>query len=277
MAKVLAKLEIAQSRYGLINKLNDLNWSQLDELYNLLDDWTLDMAKLVLNELQERLKLVDEMRQKIFDERTDEVHELQPLFHRGLWIFGPEFETIEFTSNEGMTKVIRKLFNNELTWSRNRPDFVIHPDGTVGFYYYPRYDKDGGENGVDRLVIVELKKPGIKISTDEKNQCWKYVTELYDKGLIQDQYSSVTCFVLGAEIDPNEAQERTEKNNAVRIIPLNYVTVFDRAKSRLLKLYDRVKDAPFLDSKAISSFLDGQSNSGSYQIEFSDITSKGCV
>lgn len=38
------------------------------------------------------------------------VQELQPLFKRGLWIFGPEFETIEFTSNVGMTKVVQNCF-----------------------------------------------------------------------------------------------------------------------------------------------------------------------
>ncbi|MDD5092797.1 MAG: ATP-binding protein [Dehalococcoidia bacterium] len=254
LSGVLANLEVAESKYSLLHKLNELEPHQLDDLYTILDDWTVDMAKVVLDELQTRLVLIDDLRNKVSSKMTDEVHELQPLFHKGLWIFGPEFETIEFTSNEGMTTVIQRLFQSPQKGSRKRPDFVIIPDGTVGLYSYPKYDRSGGEIGIDRLVVVELKKPGIPISTDEKQQSWEYVKELYGKGLLQG-HSLVTCFVVGSEVDPIEAEERSEKNDRVRIIPLDYNTVLERAKSRVLKLYDKVRTAPFLDQQAINDFL----------------------
>jgi len=97
-----------------------------------------------------------------------------------------------------------------------------------------------------RLVVVELKKPGVRIGDEEKNQCWKYVTELYRKGLIQES-TQVTCFVLGAEVDPFQGRARREMDGKVIIQPLDYNIVIERAKSRLLKLYDRVKGAPFLE------------------------------
>ena len=246
LSGVLAKMELAESRYKLINQLHCLDPSQLDALYDILYDWSIDIAKEVLDELKVRIKLLDELKTRVIDENTDEVHELQPLFHRGLWIFGPEYETIEFTSNEGMTNVIRKLFSKEQIGSRNRPDFAIVPDGSVGTYYYPTYDENAAELGVARLVIVELKKPGIRIGDKEKNQCWKYVTELYCKGLVQDR-TQITCFVLGAEVDPFQGRARKEMDGKVIIQPLDYSIVIERAKSRLLKLYDRVKGAPFLD------------------------------
>ncbi len=254
LAGVLANLEVSRSRYGLIQKLHELDSNQLDDLYKILDDWNLDMAKIVLDELQIRLQLIEELRLKTDSRSTAEVQELQPLFYRGLWIFGPEFETIEFTSNEGMTKVIQKLFTKESRGTRNRPDFAILPDSTVGLYSYPKYDEHGGESGVDRLVIVELKKPGITISTSQKDQCWKYVKELYDKGMLVD-FSNVTCFVLGSQLDPNESHVRTEKNEKVKITPMLYMIALERAKSRVLKLYDKVKDAPFLDRQKINEFL----------------------
>jgi hypothetical protein len=122
---------------------------------------------------------------KVKSTDTEEVQELQPLFHRGLWIFGPEYETIEYTSNEGMTTVIQKIFGENSKGSLNRPDFVIVPDGTVGFYGYARYDdEDGGEIGIASLTIVELKKPGVPIRREEINQTSKYIEELFRKGLI---------------------------------------------------------------------------------------------
>lgn len=244
----LIKMEQSDTKYSLISKLHELNSDQIDNLHNILADWSLDLAKEVLDELQIRLRLLDELRDKVLDVNTREVQDLQPLFHQGLWIFGPEYETIEFTSNDGMTKVIQNLFKSNIKGSRNRPDFAILPDSTVGSYSYHRYDDDGGEIGIDRLVIVELKKPGIPISTDEKGQCWKYVSELLKTGLISRD-TKVTCFVLGSEVDPFERGPRKENDDRCIIQPLDYQVVVSRAKSRLLKLYDRVKGAPFLEAQ----------------------------
>jgi hypothetical protein len=246
LSGVLIKMEKSDTKYSLISKLHELDSSQIDSLHNILEDWSLDLAKEVLDELQIRLRLLDQLRERVLDDKTREVQDLQPLFHQGLWIFGPEFETIEFTSNEGMTKVIQNIFRSGLTGTRNRPDFAILPDGTVGSYSYHQYDDQGAEVGIDRLVIVELKKPGIPISTDEKAQCWRYVSELMKKGLISRD-TKVTCFVLGSEVDPFEREPRKENNDRCVIQPLDYQVVIARAKSRLLKLYDRVKSAPFLD------------------------------
>ena len=207
LSTVLANLELSQSKYALIQKLGEYDSAQLDDLHQILADWTVDMAKEVLDEIQTRLLLLDELKRKVANDKTDEVQELQPLFKRGLWIFGPEFETIEFTSNEGMTTVIQRLFkpDEKVMGSRDRPDFAILPDGTVGFYSYPKYDTvTTGEVGVDRLVIIELKKPGITISTEQMDQCWQRVKELLTKGLLQE-YSYVTCYPLGQTVDPLEA------------------------------------------------------------------------
>jgi Histidine kinase-, DNA gyrase B-, and HSP90-like ATPase len=256
LAGVLAQLELSRSRYCLIEQLHGMKSEGLDDLNRLLDEWTLDMAKVVLDELKTRLTLLQRMERAVNDPQTQEVQELQPIFQRGLWIFGPEFETIEYTSNQGMTRVIQDLFGSSGDGSRNRPDFAILPDSTVGLYSYPDYDDEGAELGPCKLVVVELKKPTIRVSTDEKDQCWKYIRELVRMGHLLD-HANATCFVLGKALDPVEANKRTELNGRVNIIPLTYNTVLERAKSRVLKLYDRVRAAPFLDGDEITKFIEG--------------------
>jgi hypothetical protein len=257
LSEVLANLEQAKSGYALLHKLSEYGPDQLDELHQLLDDWTLDMAKVVLDEIGRRLLLVDELGERTKDDSTLEVQELQPLFERGLWIFGPEFETIEYTANEGMTTVVQELFGQKhMTGSRNRPDFAILPDSTVGLYALPEYDETGGEVGADKLVVVELKKPGVPVGEDQKTQCWKYVKELYAKGLLGGR-SDVRCFVLGKTIAANENARRTEKDEQVIIQPLTFSWALERAKGRLLKLYDRIKTAPLVQRHhaEIAAFL----------------------
>lgn len=258
LSEVVANLEQAKSGYALLHKISEYGPDQLDDLHRLLENWTLDMAKAVLDEIGRRLKQVEELRARMDNENTQEVQDLQPLFEQGLWIFGPEFETIEYTSNEGMTRVVQDLFKLDgATGSRNRPDFAILPDGTSGLYSYPCYDDAGSEIGTERLVVVELKKPGVKIGEKEKAQCWKYVKELYEKGLLRDGISRVKCFVLGSKIDPSENFADKKKSDYVVIQPLLFATVLQRAKSRLLKLHERVKNAPFLKNhrEKLEAFL----------------------
>ncbi|WP_332911784.1 hypothetical protein [Algoriphagus boritolerans] len=158
LGTILANLEESQSQFSLIHALYELDPNQLDNLNEILEEWNVDLAKIVLDELQFRLKLLEQLKIKVLSKDTDEVQELQPLFKKGLWIFGPEYETIEYTSNQGMTSVIQNLYGGIEKGSRKRPDFAILSDSTVGLYSYPKYDDEGGEIGVDRLTIVELKK-----------------------------------------------------------------------------------------------------------------------
>ncbi|GAA4352769.1 ATP-binding protein [Hymenobacter saemangeumensis] len=253
LSTILAKLENSSSQYSLISQLSAMRPDQLDNLAGLLDKWNIDAAKIVLDELEFRLQLLEQLKIKVLKNSTAEVGELQPLFHRGLWIFGPEYETIEYTSNETMTQVIQKLYGGEMAGTNIRPDFAILPDSTIGFYAYQHYDENGGEAGIDRLTIVELKKPGVSIGEVEKSQAWKYVKELINKGLITN--ARVTCFVLGDALEPLEALPTKQRDETVVIIPMCYDTVIARAKGRLLKLYDKVKGVPFLDKVRVDEFL----------------------
>lgn len=252
---VLANMEQAQSQYALLHKLHELTPNQIDDLHDVLDDWTVDMAKIVLDEIKTRMKLVEELRIKTCDRDALEVQELQPLFKQGLWIFGPEFETIHYTSNEGMTRVIQDLYPGmNVKGSRNRPDFAIVPDGSVGLYSYDEFDVEGAEMGPEKIVIVELKAPDVPVGHEQKEQCYKYIRELAKKGLLTSR-TKVRGFVLGRSINPIDRGEKTEMDNRVSILPLDFATVLRRAESRLLKLHDKIKSAPFLQEKGIEEFL----------------------
>lgn len=251
VAGILANLEIATSKYGLVTKLHEMPPGDLDQLHQILADWTVRSAKIALDEIQNRLQLINELDRKLRDESLDEVADLQPLFERSLWVFGPEFESIEFTSNKGMTEVIRKLFGVKNGGTRKRPDFVIVPNGSVGFYSRDSHDLGHEVNGVARLVVAEIKRVGVTIGAEEKGQPWEYVKELRGKGLITDA-TQVTCFVLGSRIDPAEVEDDT-KGNSVRIRALQYDVFIRRAEARMLGLREKLRDAPFLRELGLDS------------------------
>lgn len=257
LSNILAKLEKTKSRYGLLDLLHRCEPNDYDTLHAILADWTIGMAKLVLDEIQNRLKLINELRTKLQVAGIDEVHELQPLFERGLWMFGAQFESIDFTSNKGMTTVIRNLFGDKAGFgSRNRPDFVVLPDCSVGFYARSSYDEDFNENGIEHVVIIDLKTTGLALGSKEKEQVWKYVKELKAKGHV-GKSTRVDGFVLGGLIEDGE-DEATKHGDEVRIIPMLYGTILNRAEKRLLTLHSKVKEAPFLleQHEELTKFLE---------------------
>ncbi|MBH9577069.1 ATP-binding protein [Inhella proteolytica] len=246
LSTILAKLEQAKSRYGLLDLLHRCDANDYDSLHAILAEWTIGMAKLVLDEIQNRLKLIGELRTKLKQVGLDEVHELQPLFERGLWMFGAQFDSIEFTSNKGMTTVIKTIFKDEDgKGSLRRPDFVALPDSSVGFYARASYDEEShDEDGVEHLVIIDLKTTGLALGSREKDQVWKYVKELRARGYLR-KTTRVDGFVLGDRIEQGENEPRTE-GDEVKIVPMLYDTILIRAEKRLLNLHTKVKDAPFL-------------------------------
>jgi molybdopterin converting factor small subunit len=255
LSNILVKLEKSKSRYGLLELLHNCESNDYDTLHTILTEWTVGMAKIVLDEIQNRLKLINELRTKLQIAGIDEVHELQPLFERGLWMFGAQFESIEFTSNKGMTTVIKTLFDVNGKGSRNRPDFVALPDSSVGFYARSSYDDEYNEDGVEHVVIVDLKTTNLSLGSKEKEQVWKYVKELKAKGYIR-KHTRVDGFILGSIIEQGE-DEPIKHGDEVKIMPMLYDTILNRAEKRLLNLHTKVKEAPFLieQKQELSKFM----------------------
>jgi hypothetical protein len=242
-------------------------------LYEILRDWNVKSAKAVLDEIQTRLRLIKELKSKVHRKNTLEVQELQPLFSKGLWIFGPEFESIEYTSNQGMTKVLKNLFNLDETGTRIRPDFVVLPDSSIGLYGCYDYDDDGNETGIKKVIIVELKKPGVRLGSEEKDQCWKYVKELYKKGAISPT-AKVDCYLLGEIIEDGESFERKERDDNVKIRPMVFDTILKRAETRLLNLHKKVEGAPFLEEFNITEYIKENTIISHEQYTFDNVTNE---
>ena len=214
-------------------------------LREILSRWSAEMAALVLNEVEARLRLMAELRGKLDVVGVHEVRELQPLFKRGLWMFGSEFESADFSSNVGMTRVIRDLLKvPDGLGSRNRPDFVVLPQASIGLYASPSYDGAYEVNGIRRLVIIELKTTGREIGERERLQVLKYVKELRQHGCFRPE-TRIDAFVLGGKLEPGE-EETIATSASTTVTLMRYDALLERAERRLLNLYDKIKDAPFL-------------------------------
>ena len=254
LASILAELESSDSQYAILAQMAALKPQEFDRLNQILAAWRVENMKIVLDKIDERLTLIHQLRQKAPLKSTHEVHELQPLIQRSLWMFGPEFESIEFTSNRGMTEVLsmisRRMGGTELSGSLNRPDFVILPDSTVGVYGRPGPGSDGEFVEVERVVIVELKRPGIAIGKAQKDQAEIYARELRSRGCLKHT-KFVDAFVLGQDLDPEytDMSEHTLGTTKLRVVPMRYDDLIAKAERRMMNLYRQVDTTHFTSSQ----------------------------
>lgn len=236
---VLAKLEKARSGYSVLAKLAKWDFKDFDALDAILDEWTINDAKKVLDELKYRLELISKLEELVENHQADELHDLQPLFERGLWIFGPEFESLSFTSNRSLSTVVNELLGGaELATPRKRPDFVVLPDSSIGVYSSDAYDDKHEVCGLSSVVIVELKRGGFEITTEEKDQTMKYAREIRKSGKVNKD-TKITCYVLGAKIDPLADEESSE--GKIVILPRRYNTVLGQAHARTFNLLKKIE------------------------------------
>lgn len=241
--EVLAKFEKARSGYALLEKLAKLDVNDIDSLNMLLDEWSIEDAKKVLNELRYRLDLIKKLDELVDNHTTDELHDLQPLFERGLWIFGPEFESISYISNRSLSTIVKKFLQDKgkpvLENPSKRPDFVVLPDTSIGIYASDRFDENHQVDGFSQIIIVELKKGGFKISLDEKSQALNYARELRRSGKI-DQETKIICYVLGSSIAAEDNVKMTD--GQTEIIPRRYNSILRQANARTFNLLQKLEN-----------------------------------
>lgn len=238
--KVLASLEKARSGYELLEKLAGCSPDDLDTWNRLMEEWTARNAEVVLSELKRRIDLIERLQQLINVTSTDELHELQPLFARGLWVFGPEYESIEFTANRAMATVVRQLLGGaEGDYSSRRPDVVALPDRSIGIYSADSFDADSEVGGIRKVLIVELKKGGAVIGTAELRQGEDYALELQKTNMVAKN-TEIVVYVLGTRIAADAAEERTV-GMTIKVIPKMYDMILKRAHARTFNLQRKLQ------------------------------------
>ncbi len=237
--KILGKLEQGRSGYDLLRQLAACSPEDLDTWNSLMQLWTATSAEIVLSELARRLTVLKELQEIIRDKRADELHELQPLFERGLWMFGPEYESVEFTSNRSMTTIVRDFFQRYgVDASRSRPDFVVLPDGSVGLYCADEFT-NGEVSGTRKILIVELKRGGFCLTQRELDQARDYAKELRTSGCAQPT-TEIEAYVLGASLESTLQEMKIGDRTLIR--PYPYDLILNRAHARTFNLQKRIQE-----------------------------------
>ncbi len=111
--ETLINLENTRNGSELLQKFSTLTSEDIDGLNKLLDNWSIKDALIVLDEIDQRISVIESIRKLASDKTVDELHVLHPLIANARWIFGPEFDSPEYSYNNQLHTTVEKVFGKK--------------------------------------------------------------------------------------------------------------------------------------------------------------------
>jgi len=246
---VEAIIRLEQSRSGseLLLKLSRLSDGDIEGLNRLLSEWTVRDALTVLDEIDNRISVIEALEMLASDPKVDELNTLHPLVTQARWLFGPEFDSSEYASNVSLRNAVKIVLKKRLTSesfknSRRRPDLVILEDSTLSITGTEGFEDENTLIQLQSVLIIELKRGGSTIGRDEMAQATDYVEEILSCGAF-DGTPFIHAFVVGHRKDDKTQHTRKIGDPVKGII---FATTFGQlvrtAGKRLFNLREKLAE-----------------------------------
>lgn len=208
-----------------ISKLEDNNELTAENIEKIADDWEYIESKELAKVAVGRIQAIEQF-EKFINNDESESKIIQPFLEKFPWLLDPRITTFE--REVTFKKILKENFPDEkLSVNDRRIDFLCNL-----------------VNG--ELIIIELKRPRIKISQKEVDQALAY------KEFIQDHYGTsvtkITTYLISNRYDMSRTVKtivESLENNGVLYIK-SYSDLLTDAKQfnqEFIKKYHEVKEA----------------------------------
>ena len=251
--EAIINLEKSKNGQELLAKIALLNEEDIDGLNQLLNKWTVKDALTVLNEIDKRLTVIEAIRKLSTDKTIDELHILHPLITEARWLFGPEYESAEYISNRQLQTVIGTLFKEQAIQRedinyKKRPDIVCFENSTMAITGTEEFSAETNLPTINKILIIELKRGGFKLTREEVYQVQGYSTDL----ISSFSGARINAFVVGDNISDNiQKTIKIGENDEGKVYVTTFSQLVDAAERRLFglrqKLASMYDDVPGMD------------------------------
>jgi hypothetical protein len=202
-----------------VKKLPHQKQRALEDLGILLKGWSLHTITNVAQQVRARLQTIELLEKQIQHPKTFELYgddSIHRILERAMWLIDERYWLLQ--SNTTLRKFIGDSLSksDKKKYAKKRPDFVC---GTVG----------------DKLIILELKRPGHTLSVEDLNQLEQYL-------VLAEQYknfSSYEGYLVGSKTD--DELRRTLKHRSSHFKVLHYTDIIDDTKKRYTEFLKTVE------------------------------------
>lgn len=210
--------------------------------------WSVQDALTVLDEIDNRLSVIAAIEKLAGDPDADELHTLHPLVTQARWLFGPEYDSPEYSFNRTLMTIAVELFGatpEQIDFYKpaRRPDLVALANSTMGLVATDSFDaSDSSLVELQSVLLIELKRGRSTIGRTEVNQAGGYVEDFLSSGI--DGTPFFNAFVVGHKRDPKVPVVREIKPDGSVLRGRVCATMYDQltrtANKRLLGLKARI-------------------------------------
>ncbi|MCV2402391.1 ATP-binding protein [Marinomonas sp. C2222] len=244
-----AAMNLEKSRAGvaLLHKLTTISSSDVEAVDSLLEEWCISDAMSILCEIDSRIKVIEAIERLSSDHSVDELHTLHPLIEKARWVFGPEFDTPEYSSNKGLIKTMDTVFKKKhkkknFKNSAKRPDIVVGENSSLSALGLEQFDEEIKKT--KKVLLIELKKGGFEISREEMTQAKYYVDDIWHAG-VGSSRPYIKAYVVGDTIDhftgKFESVGSDKENQYGEVHALTYIEMVRTAEARLFSLKEKIE------------------------------------
>lgn len=180
--------EVANS---VIRKLGEQPVKDIKDFVTLLEGLKLSTINSLVTHVTSRINFIDQFEKVIHDDKSYERRgpgSVHNLLKANMWIIDRNYSILH--DDETLKNIIIEQWGKEIKpidEPNTRPDFLC--------LYDPLAEVQGRKN----LVILEIKRPSIKIKFDHMGQVMNYRSVLQKySGKTIDKF---TCYMIGREID----------------------------------------------------------------------------
>ena len=244
---VEAVINLEKSRSGkeLLQKLSQLSEEDISGLNDILEQWSIKDALSVLNEIDRRISVIEAIDKLSGDKKIDELKVLHPLVTEARWLFGPEFDSAEYTSNSQLRTIVKKIFktstDSELFENaQRRPDLFMLGDSTASVTGADQFNPETNLVEMRRILIIELKRGGSSLSRDNRDQAVHYVEDFIGcKEFIGNPH--IFAYVVGDTVSGTVVGKHTVGDTG-HVYISTFAQLVDTAKRRLFNLREKLEE-----------------------------------
>lgn len=239
----LISIEKTKSGKHLLEKLSKYSEEDIESLNKILDNWDVKDILKTIDEIDNRILIIEAISRLCGNPDTDELHTLHPLVAQARWLFGPEYDSEMYVSNRTLKTIVRDILNgkgyNELNEEKRRPDLIFFDISTIVPFYFEDFNEATNLQEVKKILIIELKKGGHKIGEKEMNQALSYANALkYSESFTGDY--KIISYVVGNTVE-TKMDSHMESSN-ISIFACTYNQLVSTANRRMFSLRNHLKE-----------------------------------
>ncbi|MBQ8996684.1 ATP-binding protein [Candidatus Saccharibacteria bacterium] len=184
-----------------VDEIYKLTEDQKRKLEDLLNRTSLGNVVDTISEIDHRLQTLDDLETLIYDPEkyrdTKEVKHLQKILDNEFWVFGEEYRMV--SSTEGKIKKVIEKYAQELLSSG---DYKTEADSKREMeLFLSKQKRTPQSNGISKIhnIIVELKRPEIKLGRKEVDQIKDYKEAILKDSVCKGENMEWTFILIGKD------------------------------------------------------------------------------